>query len=309
MDRTCVKHRRSPENHAEGPSVRLKRDPNVWGRPSRRNPRNETGLSFVQRLLRPGERRDSSSSLLLNRQRRRLRWGRVESAPLMRASSGWPDRRYIASDDEKAGRATVGSGPGVQGSPQQNVSRHLPRRQLERRVYARRKGRVIFWSGGGSQPVAAPDSCSPCERYLRSLGRWPSCVLSISLTAPVLLWFTDVLQILGCLRHRNVIQHKRASQLDRVTSLRIVPESAKGTPHSVADRCYKVARLRSYEYESARTSPLITAVMVHTGCENSMRNWVTGMICDGQLISVIIVSQTRGWTMWVKIRLDRLIFW
>jgi len=79
---------------------------------------------------------------LLNPQRRRLRWGRVESAPLMAASSAG-QHRVIAAIDERLG-GHVGSAPGgVQGFPQ--LSR-IATETVESRV-REAQGRVILLSG------------------------------------------------------------------------------------------------------------------------------------------------------------------
>jgi len=51
-------------------------------------------------------------------QRRRLRWGRVESAPLMAGAVALASTGYIAAIDEKAWAGPRRLGPGVQGSPQ-----------------------------------------------------------------------------------------------------------------------------------------------------------------------------------------------
>jgi len=58
---------------------------------------------------------------------------------------------YIAAIDEKAWRATSAR-PGVQGSPQRERHCHGDSSRAE---YARRKVESSFWSGAGSQPVAA----------------------------------------------------------------------------------------------------------------------------------------------------------
>jgi len=54
----------------------------------------------------PQASRDGSSSLLESGQRRRLRWGRVESAPLMAGAVALASTGYIAAIDEKPGGAT-----------------------------------------------------------------------------------------------------------------------------------------------------------------------------------------------------------
>jgi len=114
-------------------------------------------------------------------QRRRLRWGRVESAPLMAGAVALASTGYIAAIDEKAWAGPRRLGPGVQGSPQREPA--LPTRQLESRV-REAQGRVIFWSGGWIAAQLRPPGtgCSPANgtpEELRRLAR--PCVLSIAL--------------------------------------------------------------------------------------------------------------------------------
>jgi len=114
-------------------------------------------------------------------QRRRLRWGRVESAPLMAGAVALASTGYIAAIDEKAWAGPRRLGPGVQGS--HSVSRHCPRRQLESRV-RERKVESSFWSGGWIAAQLRPPGtgCSPANgtpEELRRLAR--PCVLSIAL--------------------------------------------------------------------------------------------------------------------------------
>jgi len=86
-------------------------------------------------------------------QRRRLRWGRVESAPLMAGAVALASTGYIAAIDEKAWAGPRRLGPGVQGSPQRE--RHCPT-ETAREQSTRAQGRVILLeAGAGSQPVAA----------------------------------------------------------------------------------------------------------------------------------------------------------
>jgi len=134
-------------------------------------------------------------------QRRRLRWGRVESAPLMAGAVALASTGYIAAIDEKAWAGPRRLGPGVQGS--HSVSRHCPRRQLESRV-REAQGRVILLERGlDRSPVAAAGTgCSPANgtpEELRRLAR--PCVLSIALP---LRFYYDLPKrppkISGCLR-------------------------------------------------------------------------------------------------------------
>jgi len=148
--------------------------PQRW-RPSRRQPRHERGV-LRARLLRPAGRHAMVvAHFFESGQRRRLRWGRVESAPLMAGAVALASTGYIAAIDEKAWRPRR-LGPGVQGS--HSVSRHCPRRQLESRV-REAQGRVILLERGlDRSPVAAAGTgCSPANGTLRSLDDWlvPAC--------------------------------------------------------------------------------------------------------------------------------------
>jgi len=172
MDRTCVSTGRSPET--SGPSSPECTDPQRW-RPSRRQPPPRTGCPSCT-LLRPAGRHAMVvAHFFESGQRRRLRWGRVESAPLMAGAVALASTGYIAAIDEKAWRATSAR-PGVQGS--HSVSRHCPRRQLESRV-REAQGRSSFWSGGWIAAQLRPPGtgCSPANgtpEELRRLAR-PAC--------------------------------------------------------------------------------------------------------------------------------------
>jgi len=114
-------------------------------------------------------------------QRRRLRWGRVESAPLMAGAVALASTGYIAAMTKRPGRGHVGSARASR--VPHSVSRHCPRRQLESRV-REAQGRVILWSGAGSQPSCGRRGQAVVRRTvpLRSLGRLARpCVLSIAL--------------------------------------------------------------------------------------------------------------------------------
>jgi len=109
-------------------------------------------------------------------QRRRLRWGRVESAPLMGRRSSAGQHRVHSCDRRKglAGPRRLGPASRVPHS----VSRHCPRRQLESRV-REAQGRVILLSGAGSQPSCGRRGQAVVRRTvpLRSLDDWlvPAC--------------------------------------------------------------------------------------------------------------------------------------
>jgi len=178
MDRTCVSTGRSPET--SGPSSPECTDPQRW-RPSRRQPRHERGV-LRARLLRPAGRHAMVvAHFFESGQRRRLRWGRVESAPLMAGAVALASTGYIAAIDEKAwaGPRRLGRASRVPHS----VSRHCPRRQLESRV-REAQGRVILLERGWIAAQLRPPGtgCSPANgtpEELRRLAR--PCVLSIAL--------------------------------------------------------------------------------------------------------------------------------
>jgi len=114
-------------------------------------------------------------------QRRRLRWGRVESAPLMAGAVALASTGYIAAIDEKAWAGPRRLGPGVQ--VPHSVSRHC-HGDSSRAEYARRKVESSFWSGGWIAAQLRPPGtgCSPANgtpEELRRLAR--PCVLSIAL--------------------------------------------------------------------------------------------------------------------------------
>jgi len=149
--------------------------PQRW-RPSRRQPRHERGV-LRARLLRPAGRHAMVvAHFFESGQRRRLRWGRVESAPLMAGAVALASTGYIAAIDEKAWAGPRRLGPGVQGS--HSVSRHCPRRQLESRV-REAQGRVILLERGWIAAQLRPPGtgCSPANGTLRSLDDWlvPAC--------------------------------------------------------------------------------------------------------------------------------------
>jgi len=155
-------------------------DPQRW-RPSRRHPRHERGV-LRARLLRPAGRHAMVvAHFFESGQRRRLRWGRVESAPLMAGAVALASTGYIAAIDEKAWAGPRRLGPGVQ--VPHSVSRHCPRRQLESRV-REAQGRVILLERGWIAAQLRPPGtgCSPANgtpEELRRLAR--PCVLSIAL--------------------------------------------------------------------------------------------------------------------------------
>jgi len=153
MDRTCVSTGRSPET--SGPSSPECTGPQRW-RPSRRQPPPRTGV-LRARLLRPAGLTDGSSSLFESGQRRRLRWGRVESAPLMAGAVALASTGYIAAIDEKAWAGPRRLGPGVQGSPQREPA--LPTETAREQSTRGARSSHPFGAGAGSQP-----SCGAGDR-------------------------------------------------------------------------------------------------------------------------------------------------
>jgi len=172
MDRTCVSTGRSPET--SGPSSPECTDPQRW-RPSRRQPRHERG---VLRARYSGRRAYAMvvAHFFESGQRRRLRWGRVESAPLMAGAVALASTGYIAAIDEKAwaGPRRLGRASRVPHS----VSRHCPRRQLESRV-REAQGRVILLERGLDRSQLRPPGtgCSPANGTPEELRRLvvPAC--------------------------------------------------------------------------------------------------------------------------------------
>jgi len=150
-------------------------DPQRW-RPSRRQPPHERGV-LRARLLRPAGRHAMVvAHFFESGQRRRLRWGRVESAPLMAGAVALASTGYIAAIDEKAGRGHVGSARASR--VPHSVSRHCPRRQLESRV-REAQGRVILLERGWIAAQLRPPGQAVVRRTvpLRSLDDWlvPAC--------------------------------------------------------------------------------------------------------------------------------------
>jgi len=149
--------------------------PQRW-RPSRRQPPPRTGV-LRARLLRPAGRHAMVvAHFFESGQRRRLRWGRVESAPLMAGAVALASTGYIAAIDEKAWAGHVGSARASR--VPHSVSRHA-HGDSSRAEYARRKVESSFWSGAGSQPSCGRRGQAVVRRTvpLRSLDDWlvPAC--------------------------------------------------------------------------------------------------------------------------------------
>jgi len=114
-------------------------------------------------------------------QRRRLRWGRVESAPLMAGAVALAAQGN-SCDRRKGWRATsLGRRPGF---PQREPA--LPR-DSSRAEYARRKSSHPFERGWIAAQLRPPDSCSPANGTPESLDDGSSLRVINSFTAPVLL--------------------------------------------------------------------------------------------------------------------------
>jgi len=150
--------------------------PQRW-RPSRRQPPHERGV-LRARLLRPAGRHAMVvAHFFESGQRRRLRWGRVESAPLMAGAVALASTGYIAAIDEKAWAGPRRSARASR--VPHSVSRHCPRRQLESRV-REAQGRVILLERGlDRQPSCGRRGQAVVRRTvpLRSLDDWlvPAC--------------------------------------------------------------------------------------------------------------------------------------
>jgi len=196
-------------------------------------------------------------------QRRRLRWGRVESAPLMAGAVALASTGYIAAIDEKAWAGPRRLGPGVQGSPQREPA--LPTETAREQSTRGARSSHPFGAGAGSQPSCGRRGQAVVRRTvpLRSLDDWLVLRVINSFTSGSTMIYRNVRQkSLGCLRIERNTNILGRPATGRVTSRRIVPSRLKDTPNS----CDKVARLRSYEIRvGLRTRSLLTAVMVHTG--------------------------------------------
>jgi len=113
-------------------------------------------------------------------QRRRLRWGRVESAPLMAGAVALASTGYIAAIDEKAWRGHVGSARASR--VPHSVSRHCHGDSSEQSTRGARSSHPLERGLDRSPVAAAGTGCSPANgtpEELRRLAR--PCVLSIAL--------------------------------------------------------------------------------------------------------------------------------
>jgi len=167
-------------------------------------------------------------------QRRRLRWGRVESAPLMAGAVALASTGYIAAIDEKAWAGPRRLGPGVQGSPQREPA--LPTETArEQSTRGARSSHPLERGWIAAQLRPPGTGCSPANgtpEELRRLAR--PCVLSIALPLRSTMIYRNVRQkSLGCLRIERNTNILGRPATGRVTSRRIVPESAKRHPQFV----------------------------------------------------------------------------
>jgi len=173
MDRTCVSTGRSPET--SGPSSPECTDPQRW-RPSRRQPPPRTGCPSCTVTQAAGRHAMVVAHFFESGQRRRLRWGRVESAPLMAGAVALASTGYIAAIDEKAWAGPRRLGPASR--VPHSVSR-IAHGDSSRAEYARRKVESSFWSGGWIAAQLRPPGQAVVRRTvpLRSLDDWlvPAC--------------------------------------------------------------------------------------------------------------------------------------
>jgi len=110
-------------------------------------------------------------------QRRRLRWGRVESAPLMAGAGSAGQHRVHSCDRRKAWAGPRRLGPGVQGSPQREPA--LPTETAREQSTRGARSSHPFGAGAGSQPICGRRGQAVVRRTvpLRSLDDWlvPAC--------------------------------------------------------------------------------------------------------------------------------------
>jgi len=154
----------------------MHRPPNVGDRRGG-NPATN-GVSFVHGYSGPAGRHAMVvAHFFESGQRRRLRWGRVESAPLMAGAVALASTGYIAAIDEKAWAGPRRLGPGVQGSPQREPA--LPTETAREQSTRGARSSHPFGAGAGSQPSCGRRGQAVVRRTvpLRSLDDWlvPAC--------------------------------------------------------------------------------------------------------------------------------------
>jgi len=189
MDAHLCEHR--PLSGNQRSLVAWMHRPQRW-RPSRRQPRHERGV-LRARLLRPAGRHAMVvAHFFESGQRRRLRWGRVESAPLMAGAVALASTGSHSCDRRKGLGGATSARPGRPGFP--TAWAGIAHGDSSRAEYARRKVESSFWSGGWIAAQLRPpgQGCSPANgtpEELRRLAR--PCVLSIALPLRFYLWFTE----------------------------------------------------------------------------------------------------------------------
>jgi len=149
--------------------------PQRW-RPSRRQPPPRTGCPSCTVTQAAGRHAMVVAHFFESGQRRRLRWGRVESAPLMAGAVALASTGYIAAIDEKAWRGHVGSA-GRPGFPQREPA--LPTETAREQSTRGARSSHPFGAGAGSQPSCGRRGQAVVRRTvpLRSLDDWlvPAC--------------------------------------------------------------------------------------------------------------------------------------
>jgi len=113
-------------------------------------------------------------------QRRRLRWGRVESAPLMAGAVALASTGLHSCDRRKGlGGATVGSARALQGSPQREPALPPTETAREQSTRGARSAVILLERGLDRQPSCGRRGQAVVRRTypLRSLDDWlvPAC--------------------------------------------------------------------------------------------------------------------------------------
>jgi len=150
-------------------------DPQRWRPSAEGNPATNGCPSCT--LLRPAGRHAMVvAHFFESGQRRRLRWGRVESAPLMAGAVALASTGYIAAIDEKAWAGPRRLGPGVPGFPQREPA--LPTETAREQSTRGARSSHPFGAGLDRSQLRPPGTgCSPANGPLRSLDDWlvPAC--------------------------------------------------------------------------------------------------------------------------------------
>jgi len=176
MDRTCVEHR-PPRKHAV--PRRLNAPTPTLATVAEGTPATNAG---VLRARFTQARRASHAMVVAHffesGQRRRLRWGRVESATANGRRSSAGQHRVHSCDRRKGlGGAHVGSARASR--VPHSVSRHCPRRTAREQSTRGARSSHPFGAGAGSQPSCGRRGQAVVRRTvpLRSLDDWlvPAC--------------------------------------------------------------------------------------------------------------------------------------